>query len=244
MRDSHDDLGIPRAVLLAWNAAPATTKGPKPRWTLDQLLDAAVRLGDEGGIEAITMSGLAKALGSGTMSLYRYIESREDLVVLAADRALGPPPEPVGAAWRERTHAWVMDLRRAYREHPWLTAVPVGTEPLLPSYLRRLETGAACLAELGLPGGRAITVLTLLWTYARGDAEQGAQLEAAGEGRRPEHVSRFLADRLRALGGEEGFPRLLAVLEDDRPQAGDDEAEFLGAVGIILDGVEAGRSRP
>ncbi|WP_162181675.1 TetR/AcrR family transcriptional regulator, partial [Glycomyces tenuis] len=120
-------LGVPNAVLLAWNRAPATTKGPKPRWTLERLLEAAVDLGDRGGIEAITMSGLAKALGSGTMSLYRYVESREDLVVLASDRALGTPAVPEGGTWRERLRAWVLDLRRTYKEHPWLTAVPVGT---------------------------------------------------------------------------------------------------------------------
>ncbi|MEU3271420.1 TetR/AcrR family transcriptional regulator [Saccharomonospora sp. NPDC006951] len=237
------ELGVPEAVLLAWNLAPAPTKGPKPRWTLQQLLDTAVGLGDQGGIEAISMSGLAKALGSGTMSLYRYVSSREVLVVLAADHALGPPPAPVGTNWRERLHAWVLDLRRVYLAHPWLTAVPVGTEPLLPSYLRRLEAGLDCVADLGLSGTRAVTVLTLLWTYTRADAEQGAQLAAAESGHPPEEVNKLFADRLRVLGKGEEFGLLLGVLDGERRDSsgegeGEQDAEFLDAIDIILTGIE------
>ncbi|MFI6705939.1 TetR/AcrR family transcriptional regulator [Nonomuraea sp. NPDC050478] len=236
MGSAHDDVpelrGVPKAVLLAWNLAPATTKGPKPRWTLAQLLDAAVRLGDRSGIDAISMSGLAKELGSGTMSLYRYVESREDLVVLAADHALGTPPRPDGATWRERLRAWVLDLRRVYQDHPWLTAVPVATEPLLPSYVRRLETGLECLGDLHLSGPRAITVLTLLWTYTRGDVEQSAHFAAAADG----HSTQFLAARLRVFGGDSAFTRVLAVLEADQPTG---EDEFLDAVEIILNGIES-----
>src|SRR5690606_30689278 len=113
--------GVPKAVLLAWGASAPATKGPKPRWTLEQILDTAVRLGDDDGIEAITMSGVAKALGSGTMSLYRYVESREDLLILAADRALGVGQLPAEDSVPERIRGWVRDLRKTYEQHPWLT---------------------------------------------------------------------------------------------------------------------------
>ncbi|ASR34519.1 hypothetical protein BAY61_05405 [Prauserella marina] len=237
------DLGVPEAVLLAWNLTPAPTKGPKPRWTLQQLLDTAVDLGDKGGIEAISMSGLAKALGSGTMSLYRYVSSREVLVVLAADHALGPPPAPEGTDWRQRLRAWVLDLRRVYLAHPWLTTVPVGTEPLLPSYLRRLEAGLECVADLGLSGTRAVTVLTLLWTYTRADAEQGAQLAAEERGQPPEEVNKLFADRLRVLGKGDEFALLLGVLDGERREfsgreEGGQDGEFLDAIEIILSGIE------
>lgn len=234
---------VPKAVLLAWGAAPAPTKGPRPRWTVEQLLDAAVRLGDDHGIDAVTMSGLANALGSGTMSLYRYVESREDLVVLAADRALGAPAAPSGGTWRERTRNWVLDLRAVYERHPWLTSIPVGTEPLLPSYARRLEAGLACLEPLGLPGERAITVLTLLWTYTRGDAEQAAQLAALASDASGDDLNTMLSARLRALSNGEGLSRLLAVLDQGaqpaEPSAEHETDEFIAAVDLILGGIEA-----
>ncbi|AUS77020.1 hypothetical protein C1701_00130 [Actinoalloteichus sp. AHMU CJ021] len=226
---------VPRAVLLAWGRSPATTKGPRPRWTLEQLLAAAVRLGDEQGIDAITMSGLAKALGSGTMSLYRYVESREDLVILAADHALGPGGAPEGAGWRDRLRAWVRDLREAYERHPWLTAIPVGTEPLLPSYLHRLESGLACLEPTGISGERAVTVLTMLWTYTRGEVEQSAQLATLAE-EAATGVNEVLAARLRALTGD-ALPRVLATLEQEAASTASDHDEFDAAISIVLDGL-------
>lgn len=227
--------GIPQAVLRAWGVLPTATKGPKPRWALDQILDTAVRLGDEDGIEAITMSGLAKALGSGTMSLYRYVESREDLLILAADHALGPGLSPEDDIGQDGLREWVRDLRRTYTRHPWLTLMPVGTEPLLPSYLRRLESGLACLALMGLSGSRAITVLTMLWTYTRGDVEQTIQL-AAFAADHPADVNRIVASRVRALSGTARLPRVLAALEHDlAPES--DEGEFDAAIDLIIAGL-------
>ncbi|WP_016698910.1 TetR/AcrR family transcriptional regulator [Actinoalloteichus spitiensis] len=226
---------VPRAALLAWGRSPATTKGPRPKWTLERILEAGVRLGDEQGIDAITMSGVAKALGSGTMSLYRYVESREDLVVLTADRALGPGATPEGADWRNRLRAWVRDLRSAYERHPWLTAIPVGTEALLPSYLHRLESGLACLEPTGIPGERAVTVLTMLWTYTRGEVEQAAQLATLTE-EATTGVNQVLAARLRALTGD-ALPRVLATLEQDTVSNSSNDDEFDAAISIVLDGL-------
>lgn len=191
-----------------------------------------MRLGDERGAEGITMSGLAKSLGSGTMSLYRYVESRDDLLVLAADRALAPRDAPRGETWREQLRAWVDDLRSAYERHPWLTSIPVGTEPLLPAYVRRLECGLACLEALSLTPSRAVTVLTMLWTYTRGDVEQSAHLAAAAD-QAPEAFGEQLAARLRALG-DGTTPHLLAALEDD---SADDVDEFDAAIELVFDGL-------
>lgn len=238
VNDVNDEVAlssVPQAILRAWGVLPAATKGPKPRWDLTQILETAVRLGDEDGIEAITMSGLAKALGSGTMSLYRYVESREDLLILAADHALGPGRSLEGSAGKDRLRRWVWDLRRTYEEHPWLTSMPVGTEPLLPSYLRRLESGLACLDPIGVSGARAITVLTMLWTYTRGDVEQTTQLSAFAAGQ-PGEINRLAASRVRALSGSAGLPRVLAALENDVDPKTDDE-EFDAAIDLIIAGL-------
>jgi len=226
----------PDAVLLAWGARPATNKGPKPKWSLAQLLDAAVHLGDEQGIDAITMSGLAKALGSGTMSLYRYVQSREDLLILAADHALGPGSTPTGRSPRERLQSWVRDLRSTYEAHPWLTATAVGAEPLLPSYIARLDTGLGCLEPLGLTGTRAITVLTMLWTYTRGDVEQATHLNDLIHGVAPDKINLLLAGRLRALTENRPAPRVLAVLETDT-DADTGADEFEAAIDLVIDGI-------
>lgn len=161
------------------------------------------------------MSGVAKALGSGTMSLYRYVESREDLLVLAADRALGGGEFPAEGTVPDRIRGWVRDLRQAYERHPWLRAMPVGTEPLLPSYLRWLEGGLACLEPWRVSASRAITVLTMLWTYTRGDVEQARQLAEFAGSQPAAEVNDIVAALLRALTGDAETSRVLAALEDD-----------------------------
>ena len=226
---------VPKAALLAWGVTSGTTKGPKPRWTLEQILDTAARLADAEGVTAITMTGIAEELGSATMSLYRYVESREDLVVLTADRALGPGYALDGDTWDDRLRAWVRDLRAAYERHPWLATLPVGTEPLLPSYVRRLEAGLECLGPLGLPSERAITVLTMLWTYTRGDVEQTEHLASSMDNSSNATIGQRLADRLRAVNSGHQLPRVLAALEETPLQT--DQSEFEAAIDVIITGL-------
>ena len=238
-QDRHDSNGLPEvptAVLLAWGVTPSTTKGPKPRWSLEQLLDTAVELGDQQGIDAISMSGVAKALGSGTMSLYRYVESREDLVILAADRALGSAGVEIDGAPENQLRTWVRKLRAVYEQHPWLTTIPVGTEPLLPSYLVWLEAGLKCLEPLGVTGTRAITVITMLWTYTRGDVEQTAHLATHAGAHPAEQMNKLIAARLRTLNRDRDISRVLSAIESD-PYPQEDEDEFDAAINIIIKGL-------
>lgn len=239
-----DEYGLSRALQSAWGIAPAPTKGPRPRLSLEQIVTTAVELGDRDGIDAITMSGVAKQLGSGVMSLYRYVESREDLLILAADAALGSPPsstrESLGGVdddgWRARTAAWAAAMRHTYQAHPWLTALPITSEPLMPSRVRWLEAGLACLDGSGLGGAEAVSVVTLLWTYIRGDVELGASMGASV----PEvgDVNAFLAGRLRAMAPAGEFPRMLAIL-DGEVAGGSDDTDFELAIDVILAGVAA-----
>ncbi|BCJ70173.1 TetR/AcrR family transcriptional regulator C-terminal domain-containing protein [Polymorphospora rubra] len=241
--------GLPPVLLSAWGIAQNTTKGPKPRWSLDQILSTAVALGDAHGVEAITMSRVAKTLGGGTMSMYRYVQSREDLLVLAADAALGRPPRlEAEESWRASTHAWVTAMRDTYRSHPWLSSLPITGEALMPSYVRWMEAGLGCLEEAKLPGEQAVSVLTLLWTYVRSDVELGAGLAGSlPEGARTAHqVNAYLAERLRVADRHGEFPRLRALLESEGPTDGEesfDDTDFALAIDVILDGVEARRRR-
>ncbi|WP_051425732.1 TetR/AcrR family transcriptional regulator [Jiangella gansuensis] len=238
-----DDYGLSRALQSAWGIAPAPTKGPRPRLSLEQIVTTAVELGDRDGVDAITMSGVAKRLGSGVMSLYRYVESREDLLILAADAALASPPSSStheslddDDGWRVRTAAWATAMRRTYQAHPWLTALPITSEPLMPSRVRWLEAGLACLAGSGLGGAEAISVVTLLWTYIRGDVELGASMGASVP--EVDDVNAFLAGRLRAMAPPGEFPRMLAIL-DGEVAGGSDDTDFELAIDVILAGVAA-----
>ena len=84
---------IDPAVALAWGRSDSARRGPKPSLSLEEIVATAVRIADEEGLEAVSMARVAKALGFTTMSLYRYVPSKADLLTHMQDAALGPLPE-------------------------------------------------------------------------------------------------------------------------------------------------------
>ncbi|MEU3020813.1 MULTISPECIES: TetR/AcrR family transcriptional regulator C-terminal domain-containing protein [unclassified Nocardiopsis] len=244
---------VPKVLLTAWGAAPAARKGPRPKLTVARILETAIALGDQGGTEAVTMSRTAAALGVGTMSLYRYVESRSDLLLLAADAVLGAPPEPEGRTWRERTHSLARAMRSVFRRHPWASQIPVTVEPLAPSYVRWAEAGLAALEETGLDIAERARVMTLVWTYVRAEGELAEEQRRAwaAEGLDPADAHRAFVHRLDTLVGADDFPRVRALLGSDllapgpapHGEDGADEAEFARSVDLVLDGVEARAAR-
>src|SRR6266542_2008202 len=84
------------APTLTWTKERGTRRGPAP--DLTQIVPAAVAIGDAEGIEAVSMRRVAAALRSGTASLYRSIDGREELLDLMVDAVFGDDPHPPSAA--------------------------------------------------------------------------------------------------------------------------------------------------
>src|SRR4051794_21669953 len=77
---------------------------PEGELTRERVVRAAIAIADVEGLDALSMRGVAARLGTSTMSTYRHVANKEELVVLMADAVYGelgyPPPHPAG--WRER----------------------------------------------------------------------------------------------------------------------------------------------
>jgi AcrR family transcriptional regulator len=235
--------GLPPAVEQLWGLRePSRRGGPKPALSLDRIVAAAVGLADEGGRAALSMSRLAEKLGFTTMSVYRYVASKDDLLVLALDAAIGPPPETdPAAAWREQLVAWAQELRVRYQSHPWMTDVPISGLPAGPNQMLWFEYGLRGLASTTLQGGERASTVLLVATFVRAQTQLVQDLtRAAGgaDGAPPVDwpaVVRKVADPAR-------FPEVAAVVaagifEDDPDEFPDDEFGF--GLQRILDGVEA-----
>ncbi|HEY7100254.1 MAG TPA: TetR/AcrR family transcriptional regulator [Mycobacteriales bacterium] len=234
---------LPAAVEQLWGLREPTRRGgPKPALSLDRIVAAAVGLADEGGLAALSMSRLAEKLGFTTMSVYRYVASKDDLLVLALDAAIGEPAEvDPAAAWRDQLVAWAQQLQVRYRAHPWMTDVPISGLPAGPNQMLWFEYGLRALADTTLqPGERASTVL-LLATFVRAQTQLVQDLTRAGRGAGGEppvdwpEVVRQVADPAR-------FPAVAAtvaagIFDDDPDEFPDDEFGF--GLQRILDGVEA-----
>jgi len=103
---------------------PTTAGMPRDALHHDQIVQAAVALLDEGGIESLTMRRPGSRLGITAAALHWHIKSRHDLLLLAADTVWGQTPLPAlgSLAWGPALLAMADSLRSMLLRHPWLLA--------------------------------------------------------------------------------------------------------------------------
>jgi AcrR family transcriptional regulator len=109
--------------MTVWDRPP---RKERSTLTVDQILQAAVALLDEEGIEALSMRKLAARLGVGATSLYWHVKNRDELVVLIIDAVHGEiamPDDDPAQDWREVVSTVARDVRSTMVRHPWLVSV-------------------------------------------------------------------------------------------------------------------------
>ena len=98
----RDRASIPPSIELAWGLRDRGTRGPKPGLTLERIVAAGIKVALTDGIGAVSMARVASELGVGTMSLYRYVAAKDELLTLMVDagarRAAAAPSIPTGLA--------------------------------------------------------------------------------------------------------------------------------------------------
>ncbi|MFI6925196.1 TetR/AcrR family transcriptional regulator [Nonomuraea spiralis] len=126
--------------------------GRRPGYSREQVTRAAVRIADAEGVEAATMRRIAADLGTGAMSLYRYVPRRDDLFDLMIDMVMGEVdlPEKPSGDWRADLSLVAHRSRAAGQRHPWLAGLLSGRPTLGPQLLRVHEFALGALDGLGL----------------------------------------------------------------------------------------------
>jgi AcrR family transcriptional regulator len=240
MEAMSDDTGLPASIEAAWGIRPRPNKGPKPGLSLDRIVAAAVKVAASEGLAAVSMSRVASELGASTMSLYRYVASKDELLALMVDAAIGPPPPaPPGEDWRAGLSRWAWGYHNALRRHPWVLQVPIGGPPTTPNGIAWMENGLAALAGTGLAEGEKLGVILLLSGYVRNEATLAADIAAAaaasGSG-----IMASWSKLMRRLTDAERFPALHAALDSGALDQDDDpDEEFEFGLERVLDGVDA-----
>ena len=224
---------LPPGLALAWGVQPVQRRGPKPALSVDRIVATGIEFGDRQGFEAISLQKIAAHFGVSTNALYRYVRSKDELIVLVHDKAVGLPPA-LPSGWREAATAWVKAQVQLYAERPWLLDVPIRGAPVTPNLLRWVEAMLEALAETGLSQHDNLGCLVLLDGYARNYASLARQLGASDNTPvQAEQVGRFLVPRLI----EDGYPMLTALYTNQEYEDGlDDELEF--GLTRILDGIQ------
>lgn len=151
--------------------------GPAPRreheLTRERIVAAAIAIADRHGMAELTMRRLAAELGVATMSLYRHVPGRDDLVLAMVDAAIGairlPPRHPGG--WRAGLELAARQEWAAFQRHPWLGPSMSLTRPQMTlNGLRLTEWVLTTLGGTALDLEDRMYVQIALFTYVRGVA--------------------------------------------------------------------------
>ena len=224
---------LPRALKILWGDAPS---GRRTRGlSRERIVEAAIELADADGLAALSMARLAERLGCGTMSLYRHVASKDELVTFMLSSGTGPPPGRMDRAdWRGALADWAVGLWDVYHQHPWILQAAAVSPPADPGQLAWLDAGLAAVGGTGLSEHDKLAAVMAILHFARGAA--ALHIEAAGHVEGPDYPA-----LLRRVLDAERYPALAAALEDGAFDAGDNDplAEFQSGLRQLLDGIAA-----
>lgn len=232
----------PRWVTTAWTLADPLRADASGRddasLNAEKIVAAAIELADDEGLAALSIRKLAGRLGAGTMAAYRHVDSRDDLVILMVDTALGAPPSQIlkTDAWRERVTSWAMAISERYARHPWLVDAPVAGFIATPHRALWLEYILQSLQPTGLSMRQMLEAALLIDGHARSVASLTRAVDA--ETGSHEGSQNVTPPWLASLFADDRYPMLARVLS---LEALDEESARDLTFGLdrIIDGIAA-----
>jgi AcrR family transcriptional regulator len=212
---------------------------PRGSLTRDQIVEAALGLADQEGIEALTMPNLARRLDCGVMTIYGYIASKEDLLGAIAQlglrdlRLAQPPPRGLEGILL----AWGRSLRQTLLAHPSLPMIFLSRAVVGPGIFRGVEALLGRLAQAGMPPSAGVHAIYSVLIYVTGFVAW----EIPRTRRQPEAA--YAASWRREYAGlpADGFPLAGGVLDELGKVAGD--SQFETGLAAIASGLGAARAR-
>jgi AcrR family transcriptional regulator len=168
------------------SGADRRPRGRPPTIDRDAVLDTALGLLDAEGVEALTMRRLASELGVSAMTPYRYVGSKDELLMVLVDRLaarLVYPPRP-----RDPKAAMLVLWSTIYdslAEHTWVPEVLARRRMMAPSVLDAIEEIHAALRDAGLSINAAVRAYRLMWNFTLGAllVRAGASAESRSQQR-------------------------------------------------------------
>ncbi|MEJ3652465.1 TetR/AcrR family transcriptional regulator [Actinomycetes bacterium KLBMP 9759] len=226
-----------------WRLPSSSRRGRPAELDVERVVRAAVELADRDGLPGVSLPKIARALDVTSMSLYRHVGSKEELLALLEDAATGPPPEPATdpTDWRAGLREWAMAVREVYRRRPWLARIPITGPPAGPNLLAWMEAALRVLRDTPLDPAAKLGVITLVNGYVRTAAQQAQDLGASWQ--EPDTVQAYGRSLARLVTADR-FPELAKLLasglfENPQQAPAADDPDFVFGLDRILDGVAA-----
>jgi AcrR family transcriptional regulator len=214
---------------------PADAK-TRERLTRDRIVDAALRVMDTEGLDALSMRRVAREVGAEAMSLYHHVRDKDDLLRGICDRVMASFEFPQeGGDWDERCRAGARAWRRLLQAHPDLMrlfAETHGPDPTSPESLRPTEFALALIRDAGLSDRDTVQAF-----HAFGGYIQGFVMMEGGSIKASEPDDHFASGAIEAGISPEAFPVLAAVGRYFAECDADEQFEF--GLDLMIRGIQA-----
>src|SRR4051812_27880673 len=233
-----------------WTRAEPTPR--RPRFTRDDITAAAVRIADAEGFDALSMRKLATELDAGTMTLYHYVRTKDELLTLAVDAVMSEvvlgPDDSMPTHWRDALVMLAERSRASIIRHQWILDL-IDDPGIGPNSVRHFDETLEAVASLDLDLAEKLDITSLVDQYVFGWCafEREAQNAAAVYS----GVDRAMLDYVARLVDTGDYPQLAALrdeygLEDAWGRIQEhhrDATRFRRNLDLLLDGIEANLER-
>ena len=252
---------LTRSLELLWGTREQPTRGPKPGLSLAAIVAKAIEVADADGLPAVSMRRIADELGVGTMSLYRHVPGKAELLDLMLDAVAGedlvagepfvertyPDAPLLIGGWRASLEEFARGAWAQFHRHPWLLQVSQARPIMGPNEMLGTEAVLAAIAEMGLSDGETVAVLSTVYAYVSGLARNNVEYAQAASTTGVSDADWWAAQApfLEKVLTSGDYPNLTRVSESGAWESTDDGFEF--GLKCVLDGIElqlAARSGP
>ncbi|MFB7586689.1 TetR/AcrR family transcriptional regulator [Streptomyces sp. NPDC056169] len=213
----------------------------------DRIVAASIRMLDEEGLAKLSMRKLATELGVTAMSLYWYVDTKDDIIEYAVDTVYGEIDlDVVDAAgdWRERIRVLALDYRRMLVNHPWMSPCAGQYLNIGPHAILVGGKIQEAIRDTGLPMARQPSAMSAVFQFVYGYGTIQSQFErrAAEAGMSQDD---FYGESVRAFRDDPQFVDALepmAEILDERASHGSVTAiwdrDFDYALEVLIAGIE------
>lgn len=228
--------------------ATATTEAaaePRLPLTRERVLDAAIRLADESGIEAISMRKVGQELGVEAMSLYNHVSNKDDLLTGMVDAIVEQiPPLPSDGDWKARLLERAYAARQILKQHEWVPRVIETRPEPTPTMMAYMDSIIGVFRDGGFSMDLTHHGMHVLGSRILGFTQELFDDSQASPDN-PEVAALMMQQMLAA------YPNIAAMVaaadHDGESILGngcDDDVEFTFALDLILEGLERLRDAP
>ena len=215
----------------------------RPSLSREKIAEAAMNIADFEGFEALSMRRVAEVLDVGTMTLYHYVRTKDDLLTLVEDALMGETGracDPLPDVWQPAIITLALATRATYLRHPWALRATTGAR-VGPNAMWHIELSLRAVASLPVCLDHKLQILAIVDDYVFGHCASVVRT------RSQQQFDRKTRKALNAAMTShlDDFPLLRAVVGDGDPVdvlvrssgAASEDAHFELGLGVLLDGL-------